>query len=182
MVGGVIDKIESALNYVGVLSDKDTAINKAQRKELVGVLRMNGPKGPSGKIEGASFVDKISEVFRSNKFEASAGLSKDIDSFSKMIAETFSKYQREEGEDPTKTFENNTRRVASGVDSFASIGAGGNVYLGLNTLDVQKRQLTVLQSIDQKLSGQQTPAAANVFINNGSPGISRAQTASPVTN
>lgn len=139
------------------------------------------PRTPRGRENEGDVFKRISAIF-GTQFKPSEDLAKTITDFTGGITATFQKYQREEKAQPTKTFENNTRRVSSGVDSLAAIGAGGNVYMGLTVLDVQKSQLKELQRINERLGALGTNSSLTVNnLSTGSLGVSRTQTSSPVT-
>lgn len=182
VVYDLLDKMDSMLASSHIISEETR--NKSVRHRARDIADMNQVAGGASQFdntkEGTSFGDRINSILDKNKFSPTATLTQEINDFGKMINDTFSKYQKEEVNSPTITYENNSRRAAFGVDSLASIGGGGNVYTGLSVLDVNKQQLKQLQEINSKLGGRDS-----AFVNSGGDlqptGISRAQTSAPFT-
>ncbi len=141
VVYGLLAKLDSFLNSIGALSDSEVAERaKAQKDAQANIASRravsNSDFSTSAPKE-ASLTEKISDIFKNNQFSQSSGLSEGIAAFTETISTALSDYKAD----------------AFGADSLSSIGGGGGVYLGLSVLDVQKSQLTVLRSIDQKLNG-----------------------------
>ncbi len=144
-----------------------------------GGLDVGVEAGDMPKARG-SVYDKIAEIFKSNKFQESGGLAKEITEFSETVNAALAKFDATTGSTPAVAFENNTRHAATGVDSLAAIGAGGNVYLGLSVLDVNKMQLRELKEINVKLSNRALfPSNPGMWESDDDQEISRTQT-SPV--
>lgn len=182
VVNTLLTSLDIYLNKLHLLSAKDLASNVSDRAQYVSDRRVVGEDDRKPATERiADFGEKIAKIFSSKEFKPSSDLSDDIDKFQATIQGALGKYGQSVQDNPTKTFENNTRRAAFGADSLAGIGAGGNVYLGLSVLDVQKSQLAELRSINAKLGGgQRQTNSFTVEANAVRQGISRAQTASPV--
>lgn len=156
-----VEKIDRWLNRDSGKEGKDLVESRKQERNKYIQDRRDTSDSitdKDGRNSALKIADKIQEIFsKKGEFNQSGGLAWCIGQFGKGLQETFTKYQREQTTNPPKTFENNSRRVASGADSFAAIGAGGNVYMGLSLLDVNKSQLNELRQINQKL-GSQKPA------------------------
>lgn len=155
-----------------------------RNKDLNSLITKKDTENTSNELpkpNGSNFVEKFQDILSKNKFEQSGGLAQKIEEFGAGVQATFVKYQKEQKDDPAKTYENNSRQKVSGVDSFAAMGGGGNVFVGLSVLDVNKMQLKRLESIDEKLStgGLYTGGLSTGALKTG--GLTRTQTSSPVT-
>lgn len=185
-VDGLMTTIDVKLASLHLLSGEKLVANEVERSKQSGAR--NAAHDALGGFIGAGkdpvdsaaeFAKKVATIFSSSTFKPSEDLSEDIGKFSELITGALSRYGQSTKDNPTTTFENNSRRAAFGVDSLASIGGGGNVSLGLSVLNIQKSQLRALESIDAKISA----GRESVYVSPIKPapqGVSRAQTSSPV--
>lgn len=182
MLNGFLGKIDRWLNKIGVTTNEVFAMHTKGRDDTSNDINSQRPAigGPTPVADAAvSIADKVKNIFSGAKFGNSDDLNSKIGAFTEGLKETFTKYQKEQKDHPATHYENNTRRVASGADSLAAIGAGGGVYLGLSMLDVNKNQLRELQSINAKLGGGPQLQTSTLQPARSLNAVSRGQTASP---
>lgn len=185
LVNGLLNRIDQALNAVGLLSDSEMASKKKTRDadtkstyKLAGDKYFNDPKAQ----EQGNALLKIAQIFneKESQFSVSDDLQKTIDSLQGTIAGALAGYKADEKSNPPVAFENNKRQAAFGADSLSSIGGGGGVYLGLSVLDVNKAQLSELKMISSKLSALGGNNSLTVNNNTTPQEITRMQTSSGV--
>lgn len=160
---GLADLLKTAFFGVDDLSAFDA--EDITRKQANRMEKGDDPNTKSGFLK----------ILNEHQFKQSGDLAKDIAGFSLVIKASLDKFNKGAGADPAKAFENNTRRAAIGADSLAAIGAGGNVYMGLSVLDVQRQQLDQLRQINGKLDQRNPDALKNAGKVMNFIGISRAQ-------
>jgi len=184
VVNKLMLQLDLYLNRLHLLSSQDLVKNLQDRNSNVQFRRQAGEdNGKSVEDRFMQFGERLSAIFKKDDFGPSGGLSKKLKDFKYEMESALTNYGQTVKDNPTTTFENNTRRAAFGADSLAAIGAGGNVYGGLSVLDVAKSQLRVLESIDGKLSAQRNYGLSEV---QAAPSptikVSRVQTSSPLNN
>lgn len=151
LILSALKQVDSALVAAHLLTDKQAS---SREKAFAGLtLKIPGFENVGQSKTPTNALDDLAKIFSSTQFKGSDSLKENMEGFSKTIGEALAGYKRDEVTNPPTTFENNTRRQAFGADSLAAIGAGGNVYVGLSVLDVNKRQLDQLMQINAKLSG-----------------------------
>lgn len=139
-VYGLINFLRDTFLGVDDLSAEDA--KQIGRKQDARIARGEDPNSKTG----------ITKILNENKFNRSDDLATKIEAFSEVVKTSLAKFDKGKGAIPAQGFENNSRQAAIGADSMAAIGAGGNVYLGISVLDVNRRQLAVLERIEQKMT------------------------------
>lgn len=180
MANNFLNTLDKALNAAGLLSDKELKTKvDARNRETDATNSVAGVTPEPAK--GDNVLEKIQDILKNNKFQGSEILNSQIEGLQNKISSALSGYKRDEKDEPTKHFENNTRQAAFGADSLTAIGGGGGVYLGLSVLDVNKAQLSELRSINMRLGN--LGGNSQLTVNNlqaAQSEISRAQTSSAV--